>query len=186
MAQHVSVQPVESKGLCPKCGEDYYHTLNHIGGSVTYIHSDVPTISVGLDVEYCYVEKLPTSATIDAYASLEIHGGIPQHCTLFFNKKKADADLLQSMEAFTRDHPDWKAGQTRDFYEDLWSTGDFDDEGPIVFVDLSSMTGTADPRGSMGLSVGEIATSARNSLSLHRTRRLATLYRRRSPAWPTA
>lgn len=30
------------------------------------------------------------------------------------------------------------------------------DSGPVEFIDISSMTGTADPRGSMGLSVGEI------------------------------
>ncbi|MBT5873948.1 MAG: CRTAC1 family protein [Candidatus Latescibacteria bacterium] len=33
---------------------------------------------------------------------------------------------------------------------------DFSDDGPIFFADLSAITGTADPRGSMGLSVGEI------------------------------
>ncbi|MCP3960683.1 MAG: CRTAC1 family protein, partial [bacterium] len=34
--------------------------------------------------------------------------------------------------------------------------GDFGTDAPVVFDDLSAMTGTADPRGSMGLSVGEI------------------------------
>jgi hypothetical protein len=33
---------------------------------------------------------------------------------------------------------------------------DFSEGGPILFDDLSAMTGTADPRGSMGLSIGEI------------------------------
>jgi len=36
------------------------------------------------------------------------------------------------------------------------ATGDNDE---VVFLDLSSVTGTADPRGSMGLSVGEIITA---------------------------
>jgi hypothetical protein len=35
--------------------------------------------------------------------------------------------------------------------------GDFGGETAVMFIDLSSMTGTADPRGSMGLSVGEIS-----------------------------
>ncbi len=34
--------------------------------------------------------------------------------------------------------------------------GDFGTDEPVVFADLSTMTGTADPRGSMGLSVAEI------------------------------
>jgi len=34
--------------------------------------------------------------------------------------------------------------------------GDFGGDEPVLFADLSAMTGTADPRGSMGLSVGEI------------------------------
>ncbi len=33
---------------------------------------------------------------------------------------------------------------------------EFEGESPILFADLSAITGTADPRGSMGLSVGEI------------------------------
>ena len=31
--------------------------------------------------------------------------------------------------------------------------------GPVAFADLSTLTGTADPRGSMGLSVGDVATA---------------------------
>ncbi len=34
--------------------------------------------------------------------------------------------------------------------------GEMGGEGPLLFADISSFTGTADPRGSMGLSVGEI------------------------------
>lgn len=128
MAQHVSVRPDEAIGNCPECGLPYYHTLKHIGGAVTYIHSDVDILATGIDVEYCYAEKLPTSATIDATAVIEVHGGLPQNCTLFFYAKKASADYLESLKAFTRDHPDWVEDKSWEFYSSLYDTGDFDDE----------------------------------------------------------
>lgn len=40
------------------------------------------------------------------------------------------------------------------FYQN--SGSDFGADEPIFFIDLSAVTGTADPRGSMGLSIGEI------------------------------
>lgn len=128
MAQHVSVKPDLALDNCPKCGEPYYHTLQHMGGSVSYIHSDVDILAVGMDVEYCYVGKLPTSATIDATAVIEVHGGLPQNCTLFFNAKKAGADYLEGLKAFTRDHPDWVDDKDWEFYSNLYDTGDFDNE----------------------------------------------------------
>lgn len=136
MAKHVSVQSDLALDNCPKCGEPYYHTLQHMGGSVSYIHSDVDVLATGIDIEYCYVGKLPTSATIDASATLEVYQGIPQHCTLFFDDARARADLFQSRVAFTRDHPDWEEEREPEFYDRLLDTGDFDSEVYLVDVEI--------------------------------------------------
>ena len=136
MTKHVSVQPDVAIGDCPECGLPYYHVLNHIGGSVTYIHSDVDVLTSGIEVEYCYAEKLPTSATIDASATIELYSGLPQRCTLFFHEERARADLFQSRVAFTRDHPDWEEGQEPEFYDRLLDTGDFDSEAYLLDVEI--------------------------------------------------
>lgn len=134
MAHKETAKTDVAKGNCPECGEPYYHTLQHIGGGTTYIHSDVAVLKAGIDVEYCYQkpESLPASAIMECAALIAVHAGIPQWVEILFDDEIANLRLADLLEEYTMELDGWEEDQDAEFYQDLIDKGDIDDEAYIV------------------------------------------------------
>ncbi|MDP7742659.1 MAG: CRTAC1 family protein [Lentisphaeria bacterium] len=127
-------------------------------------------------VDYDHVGAPPESPADGPYEvpfTLNPNSFDPEPNCLFRNR--GDGTFEETAEACGVSNPDGRSlGATLcdldgDGWLDLYINNDvstnrlyrnmgaeFEGESPILFADLSAITGTADPRGSMGLSVGEI------------------------------